>query len=119
MARRIVRLSPCVNWEGTGVDQPEDQLLMVASKVRAALAVPARRRSSDRNRPILQHQLHQGGSVTVLVMEMHVCTPVCLIRINKIGYLETPLPTPKTSFLLTDEEMEAGRAFLILGSLLS
>lgn len=119
MARRIVRLSPCVNWEGTGVDQPEDQLLMVASKVRAALAVPARRRSSDRNRPILQHQLHQGGSVTVLVMEMHVCTPVCLIRINKIGYLETPLPTPKTSSLLTDEEMEAGRAFLILGSLLS
>ena len=41
MARRIVRLSPFVNWEGTGVDQPEDQLLMVASKVRAALAVPA------------------------------------------------------------------------------
>lgn len=96
-------MSPFVNWEGTGVDQPEDQLLMVASP--------------DRNRLILRHQLHQGGSVTALVVEVHVCTPACQTRISKIGYLEIPLPTPQTSSLFTDEEMEAGRAFLILGSL--
>lgn len=88
----------CPYWS-TEVDQPKDQLLMVASKVRAPwLCQPAEGAQTETGRSFSNS--FTRAALTVLVMEGHACTPACLIPINKIGYLETPLPTPKPALSL-------------------